>query len=94
MTITTKEAERFARWCDTDGFTERATAIRSLAAERDALQAESARLRAALHEIECSHIPDQPAAFEHSDLDWARLHVGKLRSIARVALGEKDNAKA
>jgi hypothetical protein len=27
-------------------------------------------------------------------LDWARLHVGKLRSIARVALGEKDNAKA
>jgi hypothetical protein len=122
MTITTKEAERFARWCDTDGFTERATAIRSLAAERDALraeverlkaggcargqsttqfcaeavalQAENARLREALHEIECSHIPDQPAAFEHSDLDWARLHVGKLRSIARVALGEKDNAKA
>ncbi len=48
MTITTKEAERFARWCDTDGFTERATALRSLAAERDALQAENARLREAL----------------------------------------------
>jgi len=136
MTITTKEAERFARWCDTDGFTERATALRSLAAERDALRAErddlakrlkdaerernhqhgradrnaklhaveqkkreqiqagNARLREALHEIECSHIPDQPAAFEHSDLDWARLHVGKLRSISRVALGEKDNAEA
>jgi chromosome segregation ATPase len=40
MTITTKEAESFARWCDFDGFRERATAIRSLAAERDALRAE------------------------------------------------------
>jgi hypothetical protein len=48
MTITTEEAERFARWCDTDGFTERATALRSLAAERDALRAENARLREAL----------------------------------------------
>jgi regulator of replication initiation timing len=48
MTITTKEAERFARWCDTDGFTERATALRSLAVERDALRAENARLREAL----------------------------------------------
>jgi hypothetical protein len=48
------------------------------------------KLRAALHEIERSHIPDQPAAFEHSDLDWARLHVGKLRSVARAALGEKE----
>jgi hypothetical protein len=56
--------------------------------EREQLQAENARLREALHEIECSHIPDQPAAFEHSDLDWARLHVGKIRSIARAALGE------
>ena len=43
MTITTKEAERFARWCDTDGFTERAAALRSLAAERDALRAEVER---------------------------------------------------
>jgi hypothetical protein len=42
-TITTKEAERFARWCDTDGFTERAAALRSLAAERDALRAEVER---------------------------------------------------
>jgi regulator of replication initiation timing len=46
--ITTEEAERLARWCDTDGFTERATALRSLAAERDALRAENARLREAL----------------------------------------------
>ena len=51
MTITTKEAERFARWCDTDGFTERATALRSLAAERDALQADNARLREALQSV-------------------------------------------
>jgi len=46
ITITTKEAERFARWCDTDGFTERATALRYLAAERDALRAEAERLKA------------------------------------------------
>jgi len=106
MSITTEEAEQLATvhdWTAEDeqtstglraGAKMTAAALRSLAAERDALQAENARLRAALHEIECSHIPDQPAAFEHSDLDWARLHVGKLRSIARVALGEKDNAKA
>ena len=37
MTITTEEAERLARGCDIDGFTERAAALRSLAAERDAL---------------------------------------------------------
>jgi regulator of replication initiation timing len=50
MSITTEEAERFARWCDTDGFTERDTALRSLAAERDALRAENEKLRAALGE--------------------------------------------
>jgi predicted RNase H-like nuclease len=52
MTITTKEAERFARWCDTDGFTERATALRSLAAERDALQAERDDLAKRLKDVE------------------------------------------
>jgi hypothetical protein len=62
--------------------------LNNLRIKYDDLEKENARLREALHEIECSHIPDQPAAFEHSDLDWARLHVGKLRSIARAALGE------
>jgi hypothetical protein len=60
MTITTKEAERFARWCDTDGFTERATALRSLAAERDALQAENARLREALARAKDLFLQDEP----------------------------------
>lgn len=46
--ITTEEAERFARWCDIDGFTQRAAALRSLAGERDALRAENARLRESL----------------------------------------------
>jgi hypothetical protein len=64
-------------------------ARRRVQTAKDAAE-EIEKLRVALHEIECSHIPDQPAAFEHSDLDWARLHVGKLRSIARAALGEKE----
>jgi hypothetical protein len=59
----------------------------------DKADAEIEKLRAALREIECSHIPDQPAAFDCADLDWARRHVGKLRSVARAALGEKDDAK-
>jgi hypothetical protein len=44
--ITTEEAERLASWCDFDGFRQRATAIRSLAAERDALLAEAERMKA------------------------------------------------
>jgi hypothetical protein len=53
MTITTKEAERFARWCDTEGFKASATALRSLAAERDALRAESDRRAAIEMAREC-----------------------------------------
>jgi hypothetical protein len=47
MTITTEEAERLAKWCDT-GLPTVAAALRTIAAERDALQAENARLREAL----------------------------------------------
>jgi CO dehydrogenase/acetyl-CoA synthase epsilon subunit len=48
MTITTEEAEIFAAKCSVLGMANSATALRSLAAERDALQAENARLREAL----------------------------------------------
>jgi hypothetical protein len=47
MIITTEEAERLASWCGT-GLPTIAAALRSLASERDALQAENARLREAL----------------------------------------------
>jgi hypothetical protein len=47
MSITTEEAFRMAGGCDIDNFPFRATALRSLAAERDALRAENARLREA-----------------------------------------------
>jgi hypothetical protein len=57
---------------------------------QDQAKEEIEKLRAALREIEFSHIPDQPAAFDCTDLDWARRHVGKLRLIARAALGEKE----
>jgi hypothetical protein len=80
--LTWPSCARLSAWCMGE--------VANVTAERDALKAENARLREALREIERSHIPDQPAAFEYSDLDWARLHVGKLRSIARVALGEKE----
>jgi hypothetical protein len=47
MTITTEEAELLARISDFNGPTRRGAIIRSLAAERDALRAENARLREA-----------------------------------------------
>jgi hypothetical protein len=75
MTITTKDAERFARWCDTDGFTERAAALRSLAAERDALKGENARLWGALKDL---LTPQTPASFAGAMVR------------ARAALGEKE----
>jgi hypothetical protein len=51
MTITTEEAERLARGCEIDHFTERAAALRSLAAERDAQQARVAELEGALEKL-------------------------------------------
>ena len=47
MIITTEEAERLAEWCNV-GLPIIATALRSLAADRDALKAENAKLREAL----------------------------------------------
>jgi hypothetical protein len=51
MSITTEEAFRMAGGCDIDNFPIRAAAIRSLAAERDALKAENEKLRAALRGV-------------------------------------------
>jgi hypothetical protein len=45
MTITTEEAERLARRCSVWKMDKPAAALRSLAAERDALRGENARLR-------------------------------------------------
>ena len=47
MTITTEQAERLALILNRLDMDRNATALRSLAAERDALQAENARLRKA-----------------------------------------------
>jgi hypothetical protein len=48
MSVTTEEAEIFAVKCSVLGMAKSASALRSLAAERDALRAENARLREAL----------------------------------------------
>ncbi len=45
MTITTEDALRMAGGCDIDNFPIRAAALRSLAAERDALKAENEKLK-------------------------------------------------
>jgi chromosome segregation ATPase len=52
MIITTEEAELLARISDINGPTRRGAIIRSLAAERDALQAEVKRLGAASNHYE------------------------------------------
>ena len=75
ITVTTEEAEIFAAKCSVLGMNNSATALRSLAAERDALKAENARLREALQRI-----------VENEDqfsMAWAA-------DIARAALGEKE----
>ena len=78
--ITTEEAERLARGCDTEGFKASAAALRSLAAERDTLRAENARLREALKEFSCNCV---------SNCDWERSDICPSW-IARTALGEKE----
>lgn len=42
--------------------------------------------RAALEEIRDGHLGDQPAAYNVSDLEWAKRHIDHLRTIARTAL--------
>jgi hypothetical protein len=90
MTITTEEAERLATLAEEwDRYElgkkapeiawnwERApVVIRSLAAERDALRAENARLREALRQIELD-----------CDADYPPSH-GAIKYAARAALGE------
>jgi hypothetical protein len=84
MTITTEEAERLAGKVDfavdDPGIT--AAALRSIAAERDALQAENARLREALILARI--------AVSHACEDSGRLlYTQDLRRID-AALGEKE----
>jgi len=76
MTVTTEEAERLASWCGT-GLPTVAASLRALAAERDALQAQNARMREALEKL--ARLGAEPY-YGNSD--------GNM--IARAALGEKE----
>jgi hypothetical protein len=78
MTITTEEAERLADRVECVIGVGEADAIRSLAAERDALMAENARLREALRAIA-----------EDCEADYPPSH-GAIKYAARAALGEKE----
>jgi len=95
MTITTEEAERLAIILNRLDMDRNATALRSLAAERDALQAENARLREALKECaddleaEITHryggmVTKYPTQRLKRDQDMAPV------MKARAALGEKE----
>jgi len=78
MSITTEEAEQMAEICDQlGGFAQCATAIRSLASERDVLRAENEKLRETLRIIA-----------EECEADYPPSH-GAIKYAARAALGEK-----
>ena len=79
MTITTEEAEIFAAKCSVLGMANSATALRSLAAERDALQAKNARLREALHKARAKYV-------ELDDKDAAEA----MAEIITEALGDGE----
>ncbi len=82
MTITTtEEAELLARISDFNGPTRRGAIIRSLAADRDAMRAENARLREALRQISNGDVCI--AALTHPP-------ICSRASAARAALGEKE----
>ncbi len=82
MTITTEEAELLAeRVEDEGGLSITADALRDLAAERDVLRAENARLREALEGIE-----EYWNGAAESAVDAAE----ECRDRARAALGEKE----
>ncbi len=80
--ITTEAAEIWAKACEHIQVQGCATALRSLAAERDALRAENARLRAALILARI--------AVSHACEDSERLLY--TQDLARIdaALGEKE----
>ena len=86
MTITTEEAERLAEWCNV-GLPIIATALRSLAAERDALKAENENLRESLRlaidAVEFWSSYASPYFQDKHDLS------GDLQKL-RAALGEKE----
>jgi hypothetical protein len=88
-------AARFDDMCGLGAgdYKDAAATLRALAAERDRLAAENAKLREALETIHASHVPDQPAAGGMSREDWAYSHVGKLRAIAGRAVNP-DAGKA
>jgi len=67
--------------------------IDRLRARAEAAEQRVESLTKDLQEIADSHLPDQPAAFDMSDYDWAVKHIRYLRAIARRALSEIPNAQ-
>lgn len=90
MTITTEEAERHARLLGV--FPAPATALRLLAAERDALRAENEVMQAALKRINSSITPPGEIALQAEN---ARLREALHNARAKyVELNDKDAAEA
>ena len=82
MTITTEEAELLARISDINGPTRRGAIIRSLAAERDALKAENARMKEVLERL--ARLGNGP---HYGNSDGNMIARAELERLSRV--GEK-----
>jgi regulator of replication initiation timing len=76
-TITTEAAERLAKWCGTR-LPKIANALRSFAAERDALQAENARLREALKNLLPQAVNDRYLT-QSAEVEEARAALGETQ---------------
>jgi hypothetical protein len=83
MTITTEEAGQMAEICgQLGGFAQCAAALRSLAAERDALKAENEKLQDALRAVMCWINEWEPAFLQ--DEEWYETNM-----LVQDTLGEK-----
>jgi hypothetical protein len=85
MTITTEEAERLALILNRLDMDRNATALRSLAAERDALRAKNARLRKLVAYLAGTNTDHVQVALAGNPIVCDAIH-----AEARAVLGEKE----
>jgi len=97
MSVPTEEAERWAQTSDSCSLPSLAAAIRSLAAERDALQAKAFRVAVAYEALKAENEKLRAALSELVDIIEHALEIKSTKDMdsftlqpARAALGEKE----